>query len=117
MQESNVSPAAETGIALRIITPAGVAYAARCDSVTLPLADDRDGAGGGSIGIRRGHIRAEMALSAGDVCAHTGRETPDRIHIAAAFASVCDNTVTVISDRIQILHADASAGQASSIGR
>ena len=108
MQGVNVSPAAEPGIALRIITPAGIAYEGRCGSVTLPLADDSSGAGGGSIGIRRGHIRAAMALSEGDVCAHTGGTAPDTVRIAAGFASVDNDVVTVITERAQLMRAESS---------
>lgn len=44
-------------LSLRIITPNGVAAEAACDAVTLPVADGISGEGGGSMGIRRGHVR------------------------------------------------------------
>lgn len=47
---------------LQIITPNGAAEAVECDSVRLIMANDAEGKGGGSIGIRKGHADAVIAL-------------------------------------------------------
>lgn len=96
MQEHSAPAVAATGVALSIVTPRGVAYSVCCDSVTLPLAD------GGGVGVRRGHIPAEMALMQGVVRATTNGAPLGNISIAGGFASVKNNIVTVITDGAKI---------------
>lgn len=86
------------GLLLRIITPAGIALETACSSVLMPLADDKNGKGGGSIGVRHGHIDAVMALSEGTV-----RAGGLCVDIGAGLASVENDTVTVICERAEKL--------------
>lgn len=94
---------ADTGpLTLRIVTPQGVALEIACDSVSLPLADDQSGEGGGSIGVRRGHAKAALALSQGSVSAHAGGKALASTAIEAGFASIENDTVTVITSSAQL---------------
>lgn len=91
MQEHGASASAAR-LTLTIVTPRGTACSVCCDAVTLPLAD------GGGIGIRKGHIPAEMALMPGVVRATENGAPLCSVSIAGGFASVENNTVTVITD-------------------
>ena len=59
----------EQGAPLRlvVVTPQGIAAQAACDSVVLPVAEAADGTPGGTVGVRRGHVPALLAHSAGTV--------------------------------------------------
>ena len=100
----------EGSMTLRVLTPTGVSAETPCDSVRLTLRDDRNGRGGGSIGIRKGHADAVLALGRGPVRASLGSETVFRAEVEAGFASVKDNVVTVITDSARIEGQD-SAGE------
>ena len=84
-------------LTLRILTPQGELASVSCDSINLPLADDREGRGGGSIGIRPGHENCIMALQKGRAVARRGGETVFSAKIAGGFASVRDNVVQLLS--------------------
>ena len=90
--------AASPRLTLRVVTPQGVALETGCDSVTLPLADDASGQGGGSIGIRYGHLPALLSLGAGTVCAAMDGKTRSRLSVERGFALVERDSVSVISD-------------------
>ena len=109
MRDMGSEETASAGVTLRIVTPCGIALETGCDSVTLPLADGQGGAGGGSMGIRRGHVRAELALCAGCVRAVTGGAVQRSVSVAGGFALVADNAVTVVTDSAKIDSCAAAA--------
>lgn len=84
-------------LTLVILTPAGEEARLEAESVRLEACDNAAGEGGGSFGIRRGHIPAVAALKDGSlVRAFTaGRETA-AYRISTGFARIENDTVTVI---------------------
>ena len=80
----------EQGAPLRlvVVTPQGIAAQAACDSVVLPVAEAADGTPGGTVGVRRGHVPALLALSAGTVVARLRGQTVLRASVAAGLAAV-----------------------------
>lgn len=87
---------------LRLVTPAGIAAEAVCDSVILSLPDSADGRGGGLVGIERNHMPAVLAIDRGGVRASLGGTLVLFAQTSGGFASVRDNVVTVITDGVQI---------------
>ena len=88
-------------LTLRIVTPSGVAASVDCDSVTLIARDDADGNGGGSVGIRRGHIPAVIALENGSAVKTSSDGAQLRsFTVSGAFARVRDNVVTVVAEDV-----------------
>ena len=53
------------GLRFRLLTPEGEVFSCLCDAVDLTAKDDASGHGGGSLGIRRGHLPAAAALEEG----------------------------------------------------
>ena len=86
---------------LRIVTPDGMAGETACDSVSLLLRDDTEGKKGGSVGIWKDHAPAVMALGSGPVTASLRGTRVLETSVYGGFASVRDNTVTVITDRAE----------------
>ena len=87
---------ASAPMTLRLLTPAGLAAEAGCDSVVLTLAD------GGLAGVMRDHAPAVMALGAGPVRASLGGKPVLKSETKGGFASVKDNVVTVVTDSASI---------------
>ena len=86
----------EAPITLIILTPRGEAARLRCDSVTLFAKDNAAGENGGSMGIRKGHIAAAVALEPGsEIRAFTGGERAAVFRAASGFALVKDDVVTL----------------------
>lgn len=79
---------------LKIVTPAGEVASVECDSIRLQIPDDENGRQGGSMGIRRGHTDALLAVAPGTVTAvgETVREFP----VSGGFAFVERDVVTVL---------------------
>ena len=90
----------EAPLSLRVITPNGIAVEAACDAVTLPVADGVSGEGGGSMGIRRGHARAMVALAAGVVRARLQGDTVLSIAVESGLASIDRNVVQILAERV-----------------
>lgn len=88
-------------LSLRIVTPGGVAAQVACDSVTLPAADGKDGRGGGSIGIRRGHVRAMIALAHGTVCARLAGAVVYLATVESGLAAVKDDVISIVTDSVK----------------
>lgn len=84
-------------IKLSIVTPKGVAFSVTCDSVRLNTPDDRNGHNGGSIGIRRGHIPAVIAIAEGETVAFSNGTVVLRVRTESGFASVENDEVQVIT--------------------
>lgn len=86
------------GLTLIILSPEGERARVECDSVTVFARDDARGEGGGSVGIRRGHIPAVIALENNSrVTAKSAGSIVSEHIVSGGFARVKDNTVTVIS--------------------
>lgn len=90
------------GLTLKVLTPAGQAAELSCTGVTLFLPDGKDGRGGGSIGIRKDHAPALMALCQSQVLALEGDNVIARINIPSGFAEVRDNIVTVTAPSAEV---------------
>lgn len=84
------------GLILEIITPQGVEARVKCDSVQLTMADDENGRGKGSYGIRRGHTSCVLLLAQGTTTAQTAGREVFRANTAEGFATVDKNTVSVV---------------------
>lgn len=62
------------------------------------VAEAADGTPGGTVGVRRGHVPALLALSAGTVVARLRGQTVLRASVAAGLAAVRDDEVRVLAD-------------------
>ena len=83
-------------LTLIILTPQGEKGRSACDSVTLIARDGENGDGGGSVGIRRGHLPAVISLEDGSsVIASSNGVSLASYTVSGAFAMVKDNIVTV----------------------
>ncbi len=85
-------------LTLKIITPRGTLTELECDSVRLTVMDGEARKGGGSYGIRPGHLRSVYLLDSGDVVAFSGGSELERHTLNGGFATVDSDTVTVISE-------------------
>ena len=88
-------------LTLKIVTPEGVDRTIACDSISLWMAPDSKGKGEGSIGIRKDHINAVIALGNGPVTAHLQGETVFSAQAEGVFATVMENVITVVSQHLQ----------------
>ena len=88
-------------LTLKILTPQGERSSVACDSVTLFARDGESGEGGGSVGIRRGHLPAVIAIEDGSaVKASLRGEAVASFTVSGAFASVRDDVVTVAAEDV-----------------
>ena len=55
----------EEKLRFRLLSPEGEIFSCSCDAVDLTAKDGTSGSGGGSLGIRRGHLPAVAALEEG----------------------------------------------------
>ena len=84
---------------LVILTPKGAFDPIVCDDVCLVAADDAEGLGGGSVGIRFGHIPALIALRENSpVTAYLNGKTVFNGRVTKGVAEVASNVVTVIAE-------------------
>jgi len=86
------------GLKLEIITPEGRKAFTECESVNVYARDNEKGEGGGSVGIRPGHMPAVVALGTGEVCAFLNGKKVYSASVRGGFALVRDNTVTVMTE-------------------
>ena len=83
-------------IELRLLTPEGELARTECDSVNLFARDNAKGEGGGSVGIRPGHLPAVIALEPGSsVTALAGGKEVLRAFVGGGFARVGRNLVVI----------------------
>ncbi len=82
-------------ISLKIVTPTGAFEPIACDSVHLNVGDDKLGKGGGSYGIRKGHVDSMLLLCSGTLTAFLGGKCIFTAETGSGFATVENNTVTV----------------------
>lgn len=82
---------------LIILSPTGGARRIPCGAVNLTAMDNEAGEGGGSVGIRPGHMEALIALEPGSfVTAVRPGEEPVELKLPGGFAHVKNNAVTVL---------------------
>ncbi len=85
-------------VTLKILSPGGMNRTMECDSVMLWMAPDSKGKGEGSIGIRKGHTDAVIALGSGPVEARVNGQTVFSAVTKGGFATVSDDVVTVVTN-------------------
>lgn len=84
---------------LTVVTPDGKHGPIRCDSVHLTISDDLSGKGGGSCGIRPGHVAALMSVDCGPITAMLKGEVVFSADGGSGFASVDGDSVTIVTDK------------------
>ena len=89
-------------LTLKIVTPEGDDKMIACDSVTLWMAPDNHGKGEGSIGIRKGHTEAVIALGNGPIEAHLDGKSVFSARTEGGFTTVLNDVVTVITNHISL---------------
>lgn len=83
---------------LNVVTPDGAYGPYICDAVRLNAEEDSKGRGGGSCGIRPGHIDALFSLETGELTAYLKSEKILTANCGYGIASVSKNVVTVITE-------------------
>ena len=83
---------------LKVVTPEGTHGPFECDSVRLNASDNAGGRGGGSCGIRPGHIASLIALEKGMLTAFLNGAKVISASCGGGFASIDNNTVTVVTE-------------------
>lgn len=91
--------AEEGALTLTVAYPTGGESHVSCDSVRFQVPDSKDGKQrGGSVGIRRGHIDALMAVDEGDVLGFTGGREVFRRRVRGGLAIVSRNKVMILAE-------------------
>ena len=88
---------------LKIVTPEGALTPVECDSVHLTVCDNKKGSGGGSYGIKKGHIEALFSLGKGEIKAFLDSEAIFSAKCGSGFANVKENTVTAVVEACELL--------------
>ena len=83
---------------LNIVTPNGARDPVQCDSIRLMICDDLNGKGGGSYGIRAGHAKSLLSVDKGVITAFLSGQNVLTGKSGAGFATVEQNTVTVVTE-------------------
>lgn len=83
---------------LKFVTQDGRCEEYPCDSIHLPMTDDKKGRGGGSMGIRKGFPDAVIALKEGTAEAFLEGSTVFFEKISGGFAIVKSGVVTLAAD-------------------
>ncbi len=86
---------------LIIATPKGSLKPIECDSNHLTVCDNASGKSGGSYGIRKGHVNAIFSLENGTTTALLNGETVFSANTSKGFATVNQNTVTVVIENYE----------------
>lgn len=85
-------------LSLKFLTQDGICEVYPCDSIHLPMADDKNGRGGGSMGIRKGFPDAVIALKEGRAEAFAEGSRVFLKEISGGFAIVKDGEVTLAAE-------------------
>ncbi len=85
-------------LTLLFLTTDGNNEKTECDSVHLLLRDGVLGNEGGSIGIRKGHVKSVLALQSGLVTAYSDGNVIFSKKAENALAYIENDVVTVLSD-------------------
>ena len=83
-------------IALNIITPQGTYGPYHCDSVHLTVCDSKNGKGGGSYGVRKGHAKALLALDEGYMDGFLSQKIVIQGKSGCGFATIDEDTITAV---------------------
>ena len=87
-------------LTLKIVSKDGTRPPVECDSVHLNVCDDTMGRGGGSMGIRAGHIKSLICLDRGPVTAYLeGKEIFSCI-TDGGFATVENDIITIVTEKV-----------------
>ena len=91
----------EKPVLLSVLTPGGEKIRVRCDSVRLIVPDSPDGkTAGGSVGIRRGHADALMAVAPGKIEAFSDGRSAAVCRTEGGLAIIGENTVSVLTSGV-----------------
>lgn len=85
---------------LRILVPDGDTTPLQCDSVEFTVADNNKGKGGGRYTVKKGHTKAIMILSEGDVVAKFEGKEIYREKINSGIAEVKQDKILVMTSDI-----------------
>lgn len=85
-------------LTLCVFSPTGAETAIGCDSIRLSAKDGKDGKNGGSLGVRKGHAPAMVALGQGPLLALLQGETVFEGAFPGGIAVVEHDTVTVFTE-------------------
>ena len=85
-------------LTLSIVTLTGTSDPISCESIRLTVCDNANGKDGGSYGIRKGHVKALLALEAGTITAYENGTPILQAQTGKGFATVDQDTVTVVVD-------------------
>ena len=88
-------------LTLKIVSKKGIKGPVSCDSVHLNVADDTMGKGGGSMGIRTGHIKSLISLERGEVKAYLEGREIFSCSTDVGFATVENDNVTIVTEGIE----------------
>ena len=91
-----------SALTLKIVTPEGVDKSVECDSVILWMAPDSKGEGEGSLGIRKGHAEAVVALGKGPLKASLNGTPVFFAETDGGFATVLNDVVSVVTPHVSI---------------
>lgn len=87
-------------LTLKIISKDGSSSPVECDSIHLTVCDNTMGKGGGSMGIRQGHIKSLICLDKGPVTAYVGGKEVFSTVTDGGFATVENDAITVVTEKI-----------------
>ena len=88
----------EGPILLSVVLPDGEELTVRCDSVRFTVPDSADGRiQGGSVGIRKGHASALMAVASGAVTAFSAGKQVFSRSMGGGLATVEGDRVTILT--------------------
>lgn len=91
-----------SSLTLKIVTPSAKPCVIDCDSVNVTVCDNKDGKGGGSYGIHKGHIRSVMSLDKGVIRADRDGETVYFAKSGVGFCTVDKDTVIAVVESAEI---------------
>ena len=88
----------EDNLRFRLLTPEGEVFSCSCDAVNLTAKDDAAGRGGGSLGVRRGHLPAVAALEEGGrLRVRSGGKTVFSCRVRGGYARIGREEVEVLT--------------------
>lgn len=85
-------------LTLRVMQKTQPPQIVECDSIRLVAKDDANKKGGGSLGIRKGHVDALIALDKGKVCALLKGSEVFLMEIGGGVAHVSRDVVTIFAE-------------------
>ncbi|MGN1316222.1 MAG: hypothetical protein ACI4VW_04075 [Acutalibacteraceae bacterium] len=85
-------------LTLKVVTPNQAVESVECDSIQLTVSDNEKGKGGGSYGIKQGHVESIISLNEGVIKAFLNGKTVLCGKSKGGFATVKNNTVTAVVD-------------------